>query len=138
MRGGCFGRGALTDYTHERARTTHGEDRSNGGYEGDRYGLGEVPRELWYLLTSVGSRQRGSDEMLRLGLNHWIIEDSHQHMWDRRWDEDIHSRLLERWFSAMLSMPLRGKTAPFAHLRPLAASTDELFSVASSWRFGWL
>ena len=77
---------------------------------------GEVPREGWYLLTSMSSQQCGPVDLLRLIRNHWSIENSLHHVKDRSLDEDIHTLRLEGWFPATLSMPLRGKNCA---LRPL-------------------
>ena len=52
---------------------------------------GEVSRERWYLLTSLGSRRCGPKELLRVFRNHWSIETSQHHVKDRSWDEDIHT-----------------------------------------------
>ena len=52
---------------------------------------GEVSRERWYLLTSLGSRQWGPRELLRLFRNHWSVENSLHHVKDRSWDEDVHT-----------------------------------------------
>ena len=65
---------------------------------------GEVPREGWYLLTSMSSQQCGPVDLLRLIRNHWSIENSVHHVKDRSLDEDIHT------------LRLRGKNCA---LRPL-------------------
>ena len=52
---------------------------------------GEVSRERWYLLTSLGSRQCQPKELLRLFRNHWSVENSLHHVKDRSWDEDVHT-----------------------------------------------
>ena len=52
---------------------------------------GEVSRERWYLLTSLGFRQCQPKELLRLFRNHWSVENSLHHVKDRSWDEDVHT-----------------------------------------------
>ena len=52
---------------------------------------GEVSRERWYLLTSLGSRQCRPKELLRLFRNHWSVENRLHHVKDRSWDEDVHT-----------------------------------------------
>ena len=102
---------------------------------------GEVSRERWYLLTSLGSRQWGPRELLRLFRNHWSVENSL-----RSWDEDVHTLPVPGWarysppssnrsdalawkgFPARISMPLRAK--PSAQRRPSPASTVELTDFA--------
>ena len=43
---------------------------------------GEMPREGWYLLTSMSPRQCGSVDLLWLTRNHWNIENSLHHVKD--------------------------------------------------------
>ena len=101
---------------------------------------GEVSRERWYLLTSLGSRQCQPKELLRLFRNHWSVENSLHHVKDRSWDEDVHTLRrpglgeifatlvntglnvlrLEGWFPARLSMPLRAKTCAFRPTQTIA------------------
>ena len=101
---------------------------------------GEVSRERWYLLTSLGSRQWGPRELLRLFRNHWSVENSLHHVKDRSWDEDVHTLRrpglgeifatlvntglnalrLEGWFPARISMPLRAKTCAFRPTQTIA------------------
>ena len=52
---------------------------------------GEVGRERWYMLTSLSPRQWGPKEPLRGIRNHWSIENSHHHVKDPSWDEDVHT-----------------------------------------------
>ena len=97
---------------------------------------GEVSRERWYLLTSLGSRQWGPRELLRLFRNHWSVENRLHHVKDRSWDEDVHTLRrpglgeifatlvntglnalrLEGWFPARMSLPLRAKLG-FTHFK---------------------
>ena len=108
---------------------------------------GEVSRERWYLLTSLGSRQCRPKELLRVIRNHWRVENSLHHVKDRSWDEDVHTLRrpglgevyaalvnitlnalrLEGWFPARMPMPLRAKTCAF---RP-AQTIAQLFGRAS-------
>ena len=44
--------------------------------------VGEVPRERWYPLTSMSSRQCGPVDLLWLIRNHWSIENSLHHVKD--------------------------------------------------------
>ena len=101
---------------------------------------GEVSRERWYLLTSLGSRQCQPKELLRLFRSHWSVENSLHHVKDRSWDEDVHTlrrpglgeifatlvntRLnvlrLEGCFPARMSMPLRAKTCAFRPTQTIA------------------
>ncbi len=69
--------------------------------------------------------------MLRLVLNHWSIKDSLQHMSGRSSNEDIHSLVLGKVFSAAVFLPLPGKTVPSAHWRPLPTTAAGLFGVSS-------
>ena len=57
---------------------------------------GEVSRQRWYLLTSLGSRQCQPKELLRLFRNHWSVENSLHHVKDRSWDEDVHTLCVVR------------------------------------------
>ena len=41
-----------------------------------------MPRERWYLLTSMSSRQCGPVDLLWLIRNHWSIENSLHHVKD--------------------------------------------------------
>ena len=99
---------------------------------------GEVSRERWYLLTSLGARQCGPKELLRLFRNHWSIENSLHHVKDRSWDEDVHTLRrpglgevfatlvnaglnalrLEGWF------PLKAVHAPASQKLRLPSKTD--------------
>ena len=101
---------------------------------------GEVSRERWYLLTSLGFRQCQPKELLRLFRNHWSVENSLHHVKDRSWDEDVHTLRrpglgeifatlvntglnvlrLEGWFPARISMPLRAKTCAFRPTQTIA------------------
>ena len=101
---------------------------------------GEVSRERWYLLTSLGSRQCQPKELLRLFRNHRSVENSLHHVKDRSWDEDVHTLRrpglgeifatlvntglnalrLEGWFPARISMPLRAKTCAFRPTQTIA------------------
>ena len=101
---------------------------------------GEVSRERWYLLTSLGSRQWEPRELLRLFRNHWSVENSLHHVKGRSWDEDVHTLRrpglgeifatlvntglnvlrLEGWFPARMSMPLRAKTCAFCPTQTIA------------------
>ena len=105
---------------------------------------GEVSRERWYLLTSLGSRQCQPKELLRLFRNHWSVANSLHHVKDRSWDEDVHTLRrpglseifatfvntglnalrLEGWFPARMTLPLRAKTC--AQHSPSPGSTVEL------------
>ena len=81
---------------------------------------GEVPREGWYLLTSMSSRQCGPVDLLRLIRNHWSTENSLHHVKDRSWNEDIHTLRQEGWFPGTLSMSSRGKNCAFRPLETIA------------------
>ena len=59
---------------------------------------GKVSRERWYLLTSLGSRQWGPRELLRLFRNHWSVENSLHHVKDRSWDEDVPTQTIARLY----------------------------------------
>ena len=52
---------------------------------------GEVSRERWYLLTSLGSRQCRPKELLQVFRSHWSVENGLHHVKDRSWDEDVHT-----------------------------------------------
>ena len=116
---------------------------------------GEVSRERWYLLTSLGSRQWGPRELLRLFRNHWSVENSLHHVKDRSWDEDVHTLRrpglgeifatlvntglnalrLEGWFQPGYPCPCEPRLAPSAQRRPSPASTVELtdFAIVLLW-----
>ena len=125
--------------------------RDELGFPGARQGVmvqkemvnmatGEVSRERWYLLTSLGSRQCGPRELLRVIRNHWTVENSLHHVKDRSWDEDVHTLRrpglgeiyatlvntalnalrLKGWFPQQMSMPLRAKTCAFRPLQTMA------------------
>ena len=125
--------------------------RDESGFPGARQGAmveketvdlatGEVSRERWYLLTSLGSRQCQPKELLRLFRNHWSVANSLHHVKDRSWDEDVHTLRrpglgeifatlvntglnalrLEGWFPARISMPLRAKTCAFRPTQTIA------------------
>ena len=102
---------------------------------------GEVNRERWYLLTSLGSRQcRTEGNCCRLFRSHWSVENSLHHVKDRSWDEDVHTLRrpglgevyaalvntglnalrLEGWFPPRMSMPLRAKTCAFRPTQTIA------------------
>ena len=81
---------------------------------------GEVPRERWYLLTSMSSRQCGPEDLLRLVRNYWSIENSLHHVKDRSWDEAMHT----------LSLPHAGHYC-------LALWTSSL-TLKAPWGLGWL
>ena len=101
---------------------------------------GEVSRELWYLLTSLSSRQCGPKELLRVFRQHWRVENSLHHVKNRSWDEDVHTLRrpglgevfatlvntginalrLQGWFPARMSMPLRAKTCSFRPMQTIA------------------
>ena len=49
------------------------------------------------------------EEILRLVLNQWSIEDSLQNVGDRSSDEDIHTLVLERYFQPRCSCPCDAK-----------------------------
>ena len=123
---------------------------------------GEVSRERWYLLTSLGSRQWGPRELLRLFRNHWSVENSLHHVKDRSWDEDVHTLRrpglgeifatlvntglnalrLEGWFQPGYPCPCEPRLAPSAQRRPSHTSTVELTDFAivlgalAQWRTG--
>lgn len=100
---------------------------------------GEVERERWYLLTSLSSRQCGPPELLHLFRSHWSIENSHHHVKDRSWGEDVHTLRrpglgevfatlvntglnalrLEGWFPSRMSMPSRAKTYAFRSIQTI-------------------
>ena len=92
----------------------------------------------WCLLTSMISRQCGLEEMFRLVFNHWSVENSLHQVKDRSWDEYIQTLRKRDGFQSRCRCPCEARNAPAAHWRPLPASMDELFSVASSWGLGWL
>ena len=111
---------------------------------------GEVSRERWYLLTSLGSRQCRPKELLRVFRNHWSVENSLHHVKDRSWDEDVHT--LRRpglgevyatlvntglnacaWkdgFQPGYPCPCEPRLAPSAQRRPSPGSTVELTDFA--------
>ena len=100
---------------------------------------GEVSRERWYLLTSLGSGQCGPRGLLKLFRDHWSIGNSLHHVKDRSWDEDIHTLRppglgavfatpvntglnalrLEGWSPARMSMPLRAKCCAFHRMQTI-------------------
>ena len=101
---------------------------------------GEVSRERWYLLTSLGSRQCRPKELLQVFRSHWSVENRLHHVKDRSWDEDVHTLRrpglgevyaalvntelnalrLEGWFPPRMSMPLRAKTCTFRPTQTIA------------------
>ena len=107
---------------------------------------GEVSKERWYVLTSQPPGQGSPEELLRLFRSHWSIENSHHHVKDRSWDEDVHTLRrpglgevfatlvntglnalrLEGWFPSQMSMPLRTKGYAFPRHRPSLAYTVDL------------
>ena len=116
---------------------------------------GEVSRERWYLLTSLGSRQCRPKELLRLFRNHRSVENSLHHVKDRSWDEDVHTLRrpgLGEIFATLVNTglndlrlegcawkdgfqpgypcPCEPRLAPSAQRRPSPASTVELTDFA--------
>ena len=113
---------------------------------------GEANRRHWYLLTRLGSGQCGPRGLLKLLRDHWGIVNSHHHVRDRSWVEDIPTlrrpgfgevfatlvniganalRLQgprhQQWFPARMSIPLRAKCCAF---RPMQ-TIDRLYGRAS-------
>ena len=101
---------------------------------------GEVGRERWYLLTSLGSSGCSPWQLLKLFRQHWSAPNSLHHVKDRSWDEDVHTLRrpglgevyatlvntglnalrLEGWFPSSMSMPLRAKTCAFRPMQTIA------------------
>ena len=113
---------------------------------------GEVNRERWYLLTSLGSRQCRPKELLQVFRSHWSVENSLHHVKDRSWDEDVHTLRrpgLGEVYAALVNTGLNAlrledfdgfhpgcpcpcelRLAPSAQPRPSPASTVELTDFA--------
>ena len=114
---------------------------------------GEVSRERWYLLTSLGSRQWGPRELLRLFRNHWSVENSLHHVKDRSWDEDVHTLRrpglgeifatlvntglndlrLEGWFHPGCPCPCEPRPVPSANADYRPPLRSSFLSLQSSW-----
>ena len=70
----------LADYIREELGFPGGRQGAMVEKETVDIATGEVSRERGYLLTSLGARQCGPKELLRLFRNHWSIENSLHHV----------------------------------------------------------
>ena len=52
---------------------------------------GEVGRERWHLLTSLGSFRCSPPQLLKPFRQHWSAPNSLHHVKDRSWDEGVHT-----------------------------------------------
>ena len=82
---------ALADYVRDEL----GFPRARQGVMGEKERVdtatGEVSRQRWYLLTSLGSQRCGPRGLLRVIRNHWKVENSLHHVKDRSWYGDVHT-----------------------------------------------